>query len=85
MDVAREGAVNADLDRLISRRASTDHGTTADEREELWKAGVRAHNAKIGRLNRAAWFVHFCQMADNHARISRDYQRRAEELCQEGA
>jgi hypothetical protein len=77
--------VDQELDRLISRRASTDHGTTADEREGLWKASVRAHHAKIRRRNRAAWFAHFCRMADNHARISRDYERRAEELCQEGA
>ena len=86
MDVARAGeAVDLELDRLISRRASTDQRTSADEKEDLWKASVRAHRAKTRRRNRAAWFAHFCQMADNHARISRDYQRRAEELCQEGA
>lgn len=58
--------------------------TTADEREEVWKASVRAHNAKSRRANRAAWFAHFCLMADNYARISRDYERSAEELCGEG-
>jgi hypothetical protein len=77
--------VDADLDRLISCRASSDTRTTADEREELWKSSVRAHHKAIRRRNRAAWFAHFCRMADNHARISRDYERRAEELCQEGA
>jgi hypothetical protein len=75
--------VDQELEKLISKRASTDTRTAADEREELWKASVRAHHAKIRRRNRAAWFAHFCQMADNHARISRDYQRRAEELCQD--
>ncbi len=75
----------AELDAFISRRASADHGTTADEREEGWKASARAHHARRRREARALWFAHFCRMADSHARISRDYKRRAEELCQEGA
>jgi len=72
--------VDQELDRLISKRASTGDPEAA---EMLWKSSVWAHHAKIRRRNRAAWFAHFCQMADNHARISRDYQRRAEELCQD--
>ena len=75
--------VDLELDRLISRRASTDTQTTADEREELWKASARAHQAKIRRRNRAAWFSHFCNMAESDTRIARDYERRAEALCSE--
>ena len=85
MDVARADPADQELDKLISRRASTDHGTTADEREELWKASVRAHHVRRRREARALWFAHFCQMADNHARIAQDYERRAEELCRDGA
>jgi hypothetical protein len=33
---------------------------------------------------RAAWFGFYCRMADNHARISQEYERRAEQLCEEG-
>jgi hypothetical protein len=75
--------VDAELDRLISRRASSYTRTTADEREELWKASVRRHHEAVRRRNRAAWFAHFCQMAESHARINRDYQHRAEALCEE--
>ena len=55
------------------------------EREELWKASVRRHQEAVSRRNRAAWFAHFCEMAQSHARIAKDYERRAEELCEEGA
>jgi hypothetical protein len=44
--------VDLELDKLISRRAPTDTWTAADGREELWKASVRAHHAKIRRRNR---------------------------------
>ena len=77
--------VDREIEAMISRRASTDSRTTADEREELWKASVRRHHDAVRRRNRAAWFAHFCQMAENHARISKDYERRAEVLCKEGA
>ncbi len=39
-------AVDTELDRLISRRASQDRRPDPDEREEAWKASVRAHNAR---------------------------------------
>ncbi len=74
-------SVDAELDRLISRRASTDHREDPQTREELWKMSVRRHHAAIRRRNRAAWFAHFCNMAESHARIAQDYERRAEELC----
>ncbi len=55
MDVAREDAINADLDRLIARRACTDNREDPIEREESWKMSVRAHHARIRDENRAAW------------------------------
>ena len=76
--------VDLELDRLISRRASQDRRPDPDEQEELWKASVRAHQEGIRRRNRALWFAHFCQMAQNHAALAADYERRAEELCEEG-
>lgn len=42
------------------------------------------HHAAIRRRNQAAWFAHFCRMAENHAALAADYQRRAEALCEEG-
>jgi hypothetical protein len=53
--LARADTVDAELDRLISRRASQDTRPDRDEREELWKASVRAHNASRREEMRAAW------------------------------
>jgi hypothetical protein len=64
--------VDQELDRLSSRRASTDTRTAADEREELWKASVRAHNAKIRRANRAAWYGWHLDQAARHRRNLED-------------
>ncbi len=55
MDVMRADTVDLELDRLISRRASEDRREDPDEREELWKASVRAHHAGRRDEMRAAW------------------------------
>ncbi len=55
MDVMRADTVDADLDRLISRRASTDHRTSADELEPSYLESVRRFNARVRAENRAAW------------------------------
>jgi hypothetical protein len=55
VDVARADTVNAELDRLISKRASQDTAPDPDEQEELWKASVRVHNARRSEEMRAAW------------------------------
>ena len=89
MDVAklaRADAVDAELDKLISRRASTDKGPDPDEREELWKASVRAHNAAREAENREAWREYHRAQAERHRRtltalISR-HEAEAERLTQ---
>jgi hypothetical protein len=75
-------SVDAELDRLVEKRARTGD---AEAVQMLWNGSVRRHKEAIRQRNRALWFAHFCQMAENHARISKDYERRAEELCEEGA
>jgi type II secretory ATPase GspE/PulE/Tfp pilus assembly ATPase PilB-like protein len=50
--------VDAELDRLISKRASQDRRPDADEQEELWKASVRRYNARRREEMRAAWCSH---------------------------
>jgi hypothetical protein len=47
--------VDLELDRLISKRASQDRAEDPDEREEIWKASVRAYNRRREEENRAAW------------------------------
>jgi hypothetical protein len=46
VNVARADAVDGELDRLISRRASQDTRPDPDEQEALWKASVRRYNAR---------------------------------------
>ena len=46
MDVARADTVDAELDQLISKRASQDRRPDEDEHEELWKESVRAYTAR---------------------------------------
>jgi hypothetical protein len=50
--------VDAELDRLISRRASQDRRPDPDEQEELWKASVRTYTARRDEEMRAAWCEH---------------------------
>jgi hypothetical protein len=50
--------VDAELDRLISKRASQDRRPDPDERDELWKASVRAYTARRREELRAAWCEH---------------------------
>jgi hypothetical protein len=63
VDVARADTVDAELDRLISKRASQDRRPDPDEREELWKASVRAYTARRREEMRAAWCEHHQEQA----------------------
>jgi len=42
---------------------------------------VRRHHEKIRQRNRWEWVRFFDRMAQAHAGIAKDYERRAEELC----
>jgi len=77
-------AIDTELDRLISRRASQDRRQDPCELEPSYAESVRRYHSRRRKEIAAAWFAHFCRMAENHARISEDYERRAEELCKEG-
>jgi hypothetical protein len=55
VDVARADAVDTELDRLISKRASQDRRPDPDEESGLWKASVKAHNEGCEQEKRAAW------------------------------
>ena len=83
LDTQRGDAVDAELDRLIEKRAKGAKKAAAEEM--MWKASVRRYHEAARRKNQAAWYAHFCRMADNHAALAADYAERAERLCQEGA
>lgn len=53
-------------------------------REELWHESVRRYNARRRKEVRAQWYGFYCRMADSLRRRAEDYERRAEDLCEEG-
>jgi hypothetical protein len=63
VDVARADTVDAELDRLISKRASQDRRPDPDEQEEAWKASVRRYNARRQEENRLARCDYFKRRA----------------------
>jgi ABC-type phosphonate transport system ATPase subunit len=71
VDVAHKGgagwgaeAVDEELDRLVSRRASQDWRPDPDEQEEIWKASVRAYEAKRRQVARLEWHLHHTAQAE---------------------
>jgi hypothetical protein len=80
MDVVQ---ADAQIDAFIERRVRQN--TEQRPEEVLYAASVRRYHSRRRNQARAAWFAHFCRMAENHARISEDYERRAEQLCEEGS
>ena len=86
MDVAQHSeAVEAELTRFIEKRHDLRGKTEGEQlEEELWKESERRYLEIKQRRRVAAWFAHFCRMADSHRALSENYQRRAEELCEEG-
>ena len=69
MDVARADTVDAELDRLISKRASQDRRPDPDEQEELWKESVRAYTARRREEMRAAWCEYHQGQAVRHRAV----------------
>jgi len=78
--------VDAELDRLISKRASQDRRPDPDEREELWKATVRAYTARRREEMRAAWASYHEGQAERHRRTLQDlithHETQAAKLCE---
>jgi hypothetical protein len=69
VDVARADTIYAELDRLISKRASRDRRPDPDEQEELWKASVRAYTARRREEMRAAWREYHQGQAERHRAV----------------
>jgi hypothetical protein len=65
VDIARGELVEKELDILIERRARKGE-VDPDEREELWKASVRAYEEKRGQMARLEWHAFHCGQAARH-------------------
>jgi hypothetical protein len=61
-------AVDEELDRLISRRASQDRRPDPNEQDERWKMSVAAYNAARIEENRQAWAAFHEGQAERHRR-----------------
>jgi hypothetical protein len=85
MDVARGEMVEAELTRLIEKRSSREMDSD-DEREELWKASVRAYTARRREEMRAAWASYHEAQAERHRRTLKDlvahHEIQAAKLCE---
>jgi hypothetical protein len=69
VDVARADTVDAELDQLISKRASQDRQPDPDEQVERWKASVRRYNARRQEEMRAAWCEYHQDQAARHRAV----------------
>lgn len=82
MDVMRADTVDADLDRLISRRASADRTPDPDELEPTYVESVRLFNARVRAENRASWHAHHDRLRALYARLSAEHGAKAEDLME---
>jgi hypothetical protein len=80
VDVARADTIDAELDRLISKRASQDRRPDPDEQEELWKESVRRYNARRREENRREWCGYFERLAACLRARAEEYDHRAQML-----
>ena len=83
MNVARADTVDAEFDRLISKRASQDRRLDPDEQEELWKASVRRYNARRQEENRLAYCAYFGRLAARVRSRAEEYESRAQALLED--
>jgi hypothetical protein len=83
LDVERAERVEADLDRLITRRHDQrvkDEGER--QAEEAWAESERRHFAKRRERNRIAWIGYFECIATALRVRAEEYDARAEKLME---
>ena len=82
-----DATVDLELDRLIAKRASQDRRPDPDEQEEIWKASVRAYNARRRGEMRAEWREYHRGQAERQRRtlevLVSYHETQAERLCGE--
>ncbi len=89
MDVMRADTVDADLDRLISRRASQDTTPDPTVLEPSYLESVRRFNARRTAVNREAWVNYHRDQAQRLRRNLEDlithHETQAARLCESKA
>jgi len=82
LDVEAVEAVEAELDRLVSRRAV--EARDAELVEELWKQSERAHRDRRREENREAWHSYEMHMCKLHASLSEEHRVKALTFLKQG-
>ncbi len=83
MDVEAVEAVEAELDRLVERRAV--EAADQERVEVAWASSVRLHRARQQATNREAWCDFHRHMERLHASLSAEHRERAAALLSPGA
>ncbi len=78
MDTEAVERVEAELDRLVERRAV--EARDAERVEGLWKESTRRERDKRRRENRALWYGHHEHMRELHSSLAREHEARARAL-----
>jgi hypothetical protein len=65
VDITHGEMAEKQLDILIERRSRKGE-VDPDEREELWKQGVRAYEEKRRQMARLEWHAFHCGQAERH-------------------
>ena len=83
---ARGEKVELELDAFVAKRDAQRRRTEGERPSEApWRQSERLSDERRRSENRWEWVRFFDRMAASHASLAKDYERRAEELCEEGA
>jgi hypothetical protein len=74
--------IEKQLDAMIVRRARKGD-VDPDEREELWKASVRAYTPRRRKENRLAWCGYFERLAACLRARAQEFDKRAQTLMED--
>ena len=70
-------AVDADIERLIQRRAEAPD---PDEADEIYRRSCARYAEQLRAANRTAWARHHQRLAELHDRLAADHRAEAERL-----
>jgi hypothetical protein len=82
VDVAHREVVEAELTRMIEKRARKEQDP--DEREDLWVGSVRRFNERAQAEMRSRWIEYHRHLQSLHQGLADEHQEKAQRLV-EGA
>ena len=82
MNVAHDGWVEKELDRLTKRSSRNEQQDPGEEHEE-WRRSVRTYHRRLWAEMRRRWVEYLCHMVILHGQLTAEREVQAEELCEE--